>query len=126
MQLLLHRRFHIHVPFAKRLFELRLVRFRRVDERRDTAVLEAGRRLLYTVHRRDRLVRQQATPFAVAAGDGNPDAHGVAEALVKIDATGKIVGIDYPAPGWIAATSKARVTSAADVAALLATLASRR
>ena len=68
------------------------------------------------------------TPWVLvlAAGDGNPDAHGVAEALVKIDATGKIVGIDYPAPGWIAATSKARVTSAADVAAVLATLASRR
>lgn len=68
------------------------------------------------------------TPWVLvlAAGDGNPDAHGVAEALVKIDAAGKVVGIDYPPAGWIAATSKARLTSAEDVAAVLATLASRK
>lgn len=68
------------------------------------------------------------TPWVLvlAAGEGDNGAHGVAEALVKIDAAGKLVGIDYPAAGWIGKSDTPRRASADDISAVLVTLASKR
>ena len=68
------------------------------------------------------------TPWVLvlAAGQGEAGAHGVAEALVKIDATGKLVGIEYPAAGWIGKSDTPKRTSPDEITAVLQTLASLR
>lgn len=68
------------------------------------------------------------TPWVLvmSAGEGDDGAHGVAEALVKIDASGKLVGIEYPAAGWIGKSDTPKRTSPDEITAVLQTLASRR
>ena len=62
----------------------------------------------------------------LTAGQGNHGTHGMAEALVKIDAAGEIVGIDYPTAGWIGISETPKRTTAGEIDAVLATLATRR
>ncbi len=62
----------------------------------------------------------------LTAGQGDHGTHGIAEALVKIDTAGEIVGIDYPAAGWIGNSETPKRTTAAEIDAVLATLATRR
>ncbi|MBC7840877.1 MAG: hypothetical protein H7099_01105 [Gemmatimonadaceae bacterium] len=68
------------------------------------------------------------TPWVLvlAAGQGEDGAHGVAEALVKIDASGKLVGIEYPAAGWIGTSNTPKRTSTDAINSVLLTLASKR
>ncbi len=61
----------------------------------------------------------------LTAGQGNQGAHGIAEALVRIDAAGEIVGIDYPAAGWIGISETPKRTTVGEIDAVLATLARR-
>lgn len=84
-----------------------------------------------------RLVRTGAGKYSIAkqwqtgspwllvltAEDGPNGSHAVAEAFVKIDATGKVSGIEYPAPGWMEKTNTPRRTSARDIDAILAGMA---
>ncbi len=60
--------------------------------------------------------------LVLAAGESNDGAHGVAEALVRVAASGSIIGIDYPAPGWIGQSNTPKRTSDREIEALLTTL----
>jgi hypothetical protein len=64
--------------------------------------------------------------LVLAAGEGNNGAHGVAEALVRINAAGAIVGIDYPAAGWIGKTNSPKRTTEREIEAALSSLAVAR
>ena len=68
------------------------------------------------------------TPWVLvlAAGENEAGAHGVAEALVKVDASGKLVGIEYPSAGWIGTSDTPKRTSPDEINAVLLPLASRR
>lgn len=68
------------------------------------------------------------TPWVLvlAVGEGEAGAHGIAEALVKIDAAGKLVGIEYPAAGWIGTSNTPKRTSTDVIDNALLTLASKR
>ena len=61
--------------------------------------------------------------LVLSAGEGNNGAHGVAEALVRINASGAIVGIDYPAAGWIGKTNTPKRTTEREIEAALSSLA---
>ena len=71
---------------------------------------------------------QDGTPWVLvlSAEEGSNESHGVAEALVKVDASGRFASIEYPAAGWINNTNTPRRISAADVDAALAGLVVRR
>lgn len=71
---------------------------------------------------------QDGTPWVLvlSAEEGSNESHGVAEALVKVDASGRFVSIEYPAAGWINNTNTPKRISAADVEAALAGLVVRR
>jgi hypothetical protein len=58
----------------------------------------------------------------LAAGEGNNGAHGVAEALVRIGANGAVLGIDYPAPGWIGQSTTPKRTTEREIEAALAAM----
>lgn len=60
--------------------------------------------------------------LVLTAEQGPDAAHGVAEALVKVDAAGKVVSIDYPAPGWVERTNVPKRTSARDIDAMVAAM----
>lgn len=64
---------------------------------------------------------QTGSPWllVLTAEDGPGGAHAVAEAFVKIDATGKVSGIEYPAPGWVEKTNTPKRTAAKDIDAML-------
>jgi hypothetical protein len=71
---------------------------------------------------------QDGTPWVLvlAAEQGSNGSHGVAEAIVKVDASGAFASIDYPAAGWIAKTDTPKRTSAADIEAVLSSMVARR
>ena len=62
----------------------------------------------------------------LAAEQGARGAHGVAEALVKIDATGKVMSIDYPTAGWEGKNNTPKRTSAAIIEAALTRMIAQR
>ncbi len=64
---------------------------------------------------------QTGTPWllVLTAEDGPGGAHAVAEAFVKIDATGVVSGIEYPAPGWVGKTNTPKRTAAKEIDAIL-------
>ena len=70
---------------------------------------------------------QTGTPWllVLAAEDGPGGAHAVAEAFVKIDATGKVSGIEYPAPGWVDKTNTPKRTAAREIDVILAGMAGK-
>jgi hypothetical protein len=61
----------------------------------------------------------------LTAGQGDKGAHGIAEALVKINAAGKIVGIEHPAAGWIGTSDTPKRISSAEIDAALASISAR-
>ena len=71
---------------------------------------------------------QDGTPWVLVLSveEGSNESHGVAEALVKVDASGRFASIEYPAAGWIGSTNTPKRISAADVDAALAGLVVRR
>ncbi|MES3033380.1 MAG: hypothetical protein V4813_05220 [Gemmatimonadota bacterium] len=71
---------------------------------------------------------QDGTPWilVLAVDQGSAGAHGVAEALVKVDASGTIGAIEYPAPGWIGRTNTPKRTASTVIDAMLAQMVARR
>jgi hypothetical protein len=71
---------------------------------------------------------QAGTPWllVLTAEEGKNGSHSVAEALVKVDASGKVQGIEYPAPGWVEKTNTPKRLSPAEIDAALTSFASRR
>jgi hypothetical protein len=71
---------------------------------------------------------QPGSPWVLvlAAQQGPDGKHGVAEALVKVDASGTVTNIDYPAAGWVNHTDTPKRTSAADIEAMLSSMVARR
>jgi hypothetical protein len=99
--------------------------------------LQSGRRvtmplvLVSTADGRYGLTRQWAVGTAwvlvLAVGEGEAATHGgLAEALVKIDVSGKVVGIDFPAAGWTGPENTPKRTNEDTIRSMLTTLASRR
>lgn len=70
---------------------------------------------------------QTGSPWllVLTAEDGPNGAHAIAEAFVKIDATGKVSGIEYPAPGWVEKTNAPKRTAQRDIDAILAGMAGK-
>ena len=64
--------------------------------------------------------------LVIAAEQGEHGSHGVAEALVKIDATGKVMSIDYPTAGWEGKNFTPKRTSAAVIEAALTRMVAQR
>ena len=64
--------------------------------------------------------------LVLAAEQGPGGKHGVAEALVKVDATGKVISVDYPAAGWDGKDFIPRRTSAATIDAALTMMVAKR
>ncbi len=71
---------------------------------------------------------QDGTPWilVLAVDQGAADSHGLAEALVKVDASGTIGAIEYPAPGWIGRSNTPKRTATAVIDAMLAQMVVRR
>ena len=71
---------------------------------------------------------QNGTPWllVLAAEEGPNGAHGVAEALVRIDASGAVATIDYPEAGWIGKNYTPKRTAPADIDALVAGMVAHR
>ena len=57
---------------------------------------------------------------------GAGGSHGVAEAIVQIDAAGKLLNIDYPAAGWEGKDYIPKRTSSATIEAALMTMVAKR
>lgn len=64
--------------------------------------------------------------LVLAAEQGAGGQHGVAEAIIKIDATGKVTNIDYPAPGWEGKSNIPKRTSSATIDAALTMMVARK
>lgn len=71
---------------------------------------------------------QAGSPWIlVLSAEQGPDGkHGVAEAIVKVDASGTVNSIEYPAAGWVNRTEMPKRTSAADIDAMLSSMVARR
>jgi hypothetical protein len=71
---------------------------------------------------------QDGTPWVLvlSAEQGPNGAHGVAEALVKVAASGAFASIDYPAVGWVNKSDTPKRTSAAEIDATLTGMVARR
>lgn len=71
---------------------------------------------------------QDGSPWilVLSVDEGAAGAHGVAEALVQVDATGTIGTIEYPAPGWIGRSNTPKRTPSAAIDAMLAQMVARR
>ena len=63
--------------------------------------------------------------LVLTAEEGPGGAHAVAEAFVKLDATGRVSGIEYPAPGWENKSNTPRRTAARDIDAIVAAMRGR-
>ena len=64
------------------------------------------------------------TPWllVITAEDGPNGAHAVAEALVKVDAAGKVQGIEYPTPSWEKTTNTPKRVSAREIDTMVAAM----
>lgn len=67
---------------------------------------------------------QTGTPslLVLTAEEGPNGAHAVAEAFVKIDATGKVSAIEYPAPGWVEKSNTPKRTAESEIDSILRAL----
>ena len=71
---------------------------------------------------------QTGTPWVLilSAEQGANGEHGVAEAIIKVDASGAFAAIEYPAAGWIGRTDTPKRTAPAEIEARLASLVAHR
>jgi hypothetical protein len=71
---------------------------------------------------------QDGSPWilVLSVTEGTDGAHGVAEALVAVDAGGSIGRIEYPAPGWIGRTNTPKRIAAGTIDTMLAQMVARR